>query len=223
RSPSIESFGSSESMHIPATSAPRSSPSSPTTEHIPHDVLRASSPVLDNDGPAAPEYAAPHRFYLKDGNLKLELDDGTFYNVHRYFFETHAPRFADECIREGRHATARLPNVSGVDFERLLAIIYPSELGKCDICTVQEWASVLRLARRWSISSLSELAIREIKPKASTIDKVALAREFDFGKAWLLPAFLDLCTRPRWIQHEEAERLGLRTVVEIGRVREEAR
>ena len=37
-----------------------------------------------------------------------------------------------------------------------------SELGVCDIRTVDEWTSVLRLACKWSVASLRQVAFREI-------------------------------------------------------------
>ena len=52
------------------------------------------------------------------------------YNVHRYFFETYAPNFADEHLRDLAVSDAstiiKLPNVFNVDFERFLSIIYPT-------------------------------------------------------------------------------------------------
>ncbi|TRM68875.1 hypothetical protein BD626DRAFT_579628 [Schizophyllum amplum] len=214
RSPSVESFGSAESMSIPASPSTAESPVLPpamSDEVVEPRVFSADDRELD----------VQHRFYLKDGNVKFELDDGKLYNVHRYFFDTHAPQFAAEHLR-GRHSEhIKLHDVSSVDFERLLSIIYPTELGKCDIHTVDEWTSVLRLATKWSISSLRDLAIQEIAPKASAIDKVVIAREFNLGKAWLLPAFTEICDADKWVNYEDAQRLGLRAVVEIGRIRAE--
>ena len=170
----------------------------------------------------------------------MQLDDGTLYNVHRYFFETHAPSFADEYLPKGGTASIKLPGVSSVDFERFLSIVYPTcvffsfsyplhpqshyrKLGRCDIHTVDEWTSVLRLATKWSIGSLRDLAIEEIEPKASPFDKVCVAREFDQGQNWLVPAFVDICSRSESLTRAEAERLGLPTVVEVSRIREEVK
>ena len=52
------------------------------------------------------------------------------YNVHRYFFETYAPKFADEHLQDlalsDDSTIIKLPNVFNVDFERFLSIIYPT-------------------------------------------------------------------------------------------------
>lgn len=162
-----------------------------------------------------------HRFYLEDGNLELELDDGKTYKVHRYFFQTHSPAFTARYLSEEPKDIVHLPNVSSVDFEQFLSLIYPSEIGECDIQAVDQWTSVLRLATKWTFPRLRALAIREIEPQATAIDKVAIAREFGFGNAWLLPAFTAICQSSSWLTYDEAARLGLRTAVEIGRIREE--
>ncbi|TRM68877.1 hypothetical protein BD626DRAFT_562703 [Schizophyllum amplum] len=218
RSPSVQSFASAESMSIPATSTPGSPLMQPVSAcetvmpHVPALALEDEFKLK----------ARHDRFYLKDGNLTFEVGDGTLYNVHRYFFENYAPKFATDHLSDAETEVVRLPDVANVDFQRFLSMIYPTELGKCDIQTVDEWTSVLRLATKWSVSSLRELAIQEIAPKASAIDKVVIAREFDLGKAWLLPAFTAICSAPKWLEYEEAERLGLRTVVDIGRIREQS-
>ncbi|KAL1712978.1 hypothetical protein EV715DRAFT_277638 [Schizophyllum commune] len=219
RSPSVQSFASADSMSIPATSVPASPVASSTILH--HDDM----PRVITATPDSTEHEIPqtHRFYLKDGNIKFELDDGSLYNVHRYFFETHAPTFAEEYLDCEASAPVKLSGVCSVDFERFLSMIYPTALGKFDITTVDEWTSILRLATRWSVFGLRDLAIEELKPKATPFDKVVIAREFELGKDWLLPAFVDICERPQWLNRVEAERLGLSTVVEIGRIREEAR
>lgn len=185
------------------------------------DAPRVS--ILEHENEHVPSEGTQHRFYLKDGNLKFELDDGTLYNVHRYFFDAYAPNFAAEALGGETSEAVKLHDISSIDFERFLSMIYPTELGVCDIQTVDEWTSVLRLAARWSISSLRDLAIRNIEPIASPIDKIVIAREFNLGRGWLLPAFAAICDAPKWLEYVEAERLGLRTVVEIGRIREAQR
>ncbi|KAI4524608.1 hypothetical protein K525DRAFT_360816 [Schizophyllum commune Loenen D] len=221
RSPSVQSFASADSMSIPATSVPASPVASSTILHhddmpLPYEEDAPRVAAAEHDGPNASGFVAPdateiaqtHRFYLKDGNIK---------------FDTHAPSFAIEYLPNGGTVPIKLPGVSSVDFERVLSIIYPTKLGRCDIHTVDERTSVLRLATRCSIASLHDLAIEEIEPKASPVDKVCVAREFDQGQNWLVPAFVDICSRSESLTRAEAERLGLPTVVEISRIREEVK
>ncbi|TRM68919.1 hypothetical protein BD626DRAFT_2927 [Schizophyllum amplum] len=208
RTSSVQSFASAEDMSSSFT------PPSPDG-----DLSNHSSNTSQTSG----HVCKSARFYLPDGNLELQLDDGTTYRVHRHFFDAHSPTFAAAYLDDTHATTIHLPDVSSVDLDRFLSLIYPSALGERDIEAVDEWTSVLRLATKWSIPSLRALAIREIEPKATAIDKVVIAREFDLGSSWLAPAISAICASPRWLEYSEAERLGLRSVVEIGRIREEQR
>lgn len=222
-SPSVESFSSTESVSIPATVASKTS-SLPGSDAggspASNSELDAHAQPCDDGRGQVPDRASK-LFYLSDGNVQFELDDGTLYKVHRYFFDKHCPTFAAQYLQDGVQDVVKLLGVRSVDFDRFLAMIYPSELGQCDIHTVDEWTSILRLATKWSMPALRALAIREIEPQASPVDKVVIAREFSLGETWLAPAFTAICDAPKWIEYEDAQRLGLRTVVEIGRIREE--
>ena len=55
-----------------------------------------------------------------------QLDDGTLYNVHRHFFERHAPRFAELYLRGEQQDILEIHDVSSIDFQRFLSIIYPT-------------------------------------------------------------------------------------------------
>ncbi|KAL1687889.1 hypothetical protein GGG16DRAFT_61161 [Schizophyllum commune] len=208
RSPSVQSFASVDTISIAFTSTPGSPVSNSAAPHGEHEETDVAEQA--------------HRFYLKDGNLKIQLDEGTFYNVHRHFFERHAPRFAENYLRGEQPDLIQLHDVSSVDFQRFLSIIYPSDLGICDIYTVDEWTSVLRLASQWSVARLRDVAIREIGALGPTpIESIVIAREFGLGPTWLVPAFVALCRASEPLGYEDAERLGLRTVVEIARINRE--
>ncbi|KAL1751179.1 hypothetical protein FB107DRAFT_174278, partial [Schizophyllum commune] len=153
------------------------------------------------------------------------LDDGTIYNVHRYFFDAYSSRFAEDYLAEidlvdEEDNAITLSDVGRQDFDRFLSVIYPSAISVRDIHTADEWLSVLRLATRWSFDDLRALSLHELEPIASAVDKVVIAREL--GKPeWLVPALVDVCMAPEWLNLEDAERLGMPTVVEVGRIREE--
>ncbi|KAL1672059.1 hypothetical protein EV122DRAFT_284342 [Schizophyllum commune] len=87
-SPSEQSFDSRGDVSAALTSTPES------------PVPERAAPRVEHEDTAIPVLS--HRFYLDDGTLKLELDNGTLYNVHRYFFERHAPLFAEKYLR-GEH------------------------------------------------------------------------------------------------------------------------
>ncbi|KAL1725244.1 hypothetical protein EV714DRAFT_221731 [Schizophyllum commune] len=197
RPSSVRSFASNESISLPPSTTP-------------------TAPVMI-------PFPGNPRFNLSDGNIKFKLDDGSVYNVHRSFFEAHSPKFAAEFLCNSHAEVVRLPEISSVDFERFLSMIYPTAIGEFDVHTVAEWSSVLRLATKWSFDHLRTLALRKVEAIATAVDKIVLAREFDFGDAWIEPALKALCAAPGWLEYEEAERLGLRTVFEIGLAREKLR
>ncbi|KAL1679061.1 hypothetical protein EV122DRAFT_210872 [Schizophyllum commune] len=191
--------------------------STPTSPIVPGYVdVSGGEAILQSSTDSTPKRES-HRFYLEDGNLELELDDGTLYNVHRYFFKKYAPAFGELYLDGATEKPVRVPKVASLDLDRYF------EPGSCDICTVEEWTSILRLATAWSVPSLRQLAIRKIEPKATPVDKIVIAREFDLGEKWLLPAFTDICSAPHWLDYEDAQRLDMRTVVELARIREGSR
>ncbi|KAL1687887.1 hypothetical protein GGG16DRAFT_116533 [Schizophyllum commune] len=220
RSPSIQSFMSTDSLSMLASPTPESLATSSSALHG-DDAPRATAATEFDDEPVAQSAPQAHRFYLKDGNVKFKLDDGMMYNVHRYFFDKHAPSFSHEYLREGAGDIVALQGVSSTDLDRFLTMVYPSDIGDCDIHTVDEWTSVLRLAVKWSIPNLRARALREIEPRATPVEKVVIGREFALGEAWLLPAFVAICGARECLGYADAARLGLRTVVEIGRIRED--
>ncbi|TRM68864.1 hypothetical protein BD626DRAFT_391988 [Schizophyllum amplum] len=160
------------------------------------------------------------RYFIDARVVKIKLDDGTLYQVFRHFFEQHSPIFVEEYLSNEDADYIHLADVTRIDFDRFLSLMYPSALGKCDVKTPEEWISVLRLATKWSFVDLRVLAIGQLRFDATPIDRIAAARELDVPE-WLLPAFIDVCMAPKWLTQEDAERLGLSTVVEIGRIREE--
>ncbi|KAL1759886.1 hypothetical protein FB107DRAFT_270616 [Schizophyllum commune] len=205
RSPSVQSFASADTVSIAFTSTPGSPAMPPVSDDAAARAMHEATDVA----------AQPHRFYLDVRSLKLKLDDDTFYHVHRYFFERHAPRFAEQYLCGETPDIIEVHDVLSVDFQRFL------DLGVCDIRTVDEWSSVLRLATKWSVSSLRDVAMREIGAlRPSPIDTIVIAREFGLGQTWLVPAFVALCKSSEPLGFEDAERLGLRTAIEIGRLRE---
>ncbi|KAL1744988.1 hypothetical protein HDZ31DRAFT_37350, partial [Schizophyllum fasciatum] len=168
------------------------------------------------------------RFFLDARTVEFVLDDGTLYRVFRHSLDAHSPTFVSQCLTGRSEDTpVRLSNISAVDFDRFLAMIYPTEPATCELNKPEEWLSVLRLAHKWSFAALRSRAIREIQLAGRAVDKIIVAREFndlDELQQWLLPAFKEACTAPGWlstISAGEAERLGAGTVLHIAQIREE--
>ncbi|KAL1729740.1 hypothetical protein EV714DRAFT_273432 [Schizophyllum commune] len=170
------------------------------------------------------------RFYVDSRTIELQLDDSTLYRVFRQPFETHSTGFtATYLAGHADDEPIQLPGVASKDLDRFLSLIYPSEIATCELSTADEWLSVLRLAHKWSFSALRTRAIREVHLAGSAVNKIAAAREFadiEELQGWLLPAFKEACSAPRWLRLaslQDAECLGAGTILAIARMREEAR
>lgn len=88
------------------------------------------------------------------------------------------------------------------------------------IQAIEDWIALLSISTRYVFDQIRELAITEIsKQMLDPVKKVMLANKFNIPQ-WLPPAFMDLCKRPEPISDNDAETLGLRTVVRVARARE---
>ncbi|KDQ59052.1 hypothetical protein JAAARDRAFT_108596, partial [Jaapia argillacea MUCL 33604] len=165
------------------------------------------------------------KYFLSDGSLSILVED-TLFKVHLSFLIRDSALFESALSQpkkgmNGFHIVT-LDGVKAVDFERFLGVIYPSRFDKHDASTFEEWSSILHLATQWGYESIRSLAIREIFPLCSPIDKIVLGREYDISD-WLRDAYIAVCERREPITLEEARRLGLEEVVKISKARHELR
>ncbi|KDQ58991.1 hypothetical protein JAAARDRAFT_205981 [Jaapia argillacea MUCL 33604] len=159
-------------------------------------------------------------YNFEDGNV-LFLVENTLFKVHAFFFQRDSSRFKDLPSKAVCPLTnpIHLDNVTSVDFERFLGVLYPTCFDEHNAKTVEEWSSILTLATQWGFSSIRTLAIRELSGAASPVDKIALAHKFDVPE-WLKDAYVDICGRSHTLALEEGERLGLPEVIKISEARE---
>jgi hypothetical protein len=83
--------------------------------------------------------------------------------------------------------------------------------------TVSEWTSILDLAVKWDFESIKTLAIKELAPIASSIDKIILGRKYHVTE-WLSEAYRDICLRQKPLTNEEGMRLGMEDVIKISAI-----
>jgi hypothetical protein len=73
------------------------------------------------------------------------------------------------------------------------------------------------------MSQLESLCIQYLKPLTSAVEKIAIAKKFNFGQKhhedWLIPAYVNLCSRDTPLSLEEAEQLDMPTVIMVWNVR----
>ncbi|KIL60462.1 hypothetical protein M378DRAFT_168063 [Amanita muscaria Koide BX008] len=173
----------------------------------------ASSPADSN--------VRPHdRFFFSDGSLYL-LVENSLYCVHRFLFEIHASMFPVRELETSLINPYVLGDVKQIDFDRLLASLYPRTLWVEETETTQDWISVLGLASKWGFESLRSRAISKIEQTLdSPIDMVTLGRQYGIP-AFLLPGYAVLCQSTVPLSDEEGLRLGVEDVLKIYRIRHE--
>ncbi|KAG8744327.1 hypothetical protein FRC10_010307 [Ceratobasidium sp. 414] len=114
-----------------------------------------------------------------------------------------------------------MQGVSASDFECLMTVLYASHFSAHQ--PEPEGSLIIpafRLANMWHFAELCAY----LKPLAervlNDVDKIVFAREFKVAE-WLAPAHARLCLREEKITAEEAEKLGLSSLLYISRFREE--
>ncbi|KAM6502701.1 hypothetical protein JOM56_002678, partial [Amanita muscaria] len=163
----------------------------------------------------------PHdRFFFADGSLYLLVED-SLYCVHKFLFEIHATMFPVPELETSLTKPYVLGDVKKIDFDRLLASLYPRTLWVEETETTQDWISVLGLASKWGFESLRSRAISKIEQTLdSPIDMVTLGRQYGIP-AFLLPGYAVLCQSTVPLSEEEGLRLGVEDVLKIYRIRHE--
>jgi hypothetical protein len=169
-------------------------------------------------------YPRSTKFWFTDGTVIFRVEN-MLYNVHRYFFEHHSEHFKKLLASYWFSPVSHLflPEIKIVEFERLLSVFYPTDLTKSDITTVEGWTSVLALSYKYTMSQLESLCIQKLQLLTTAVEKIAIAKKYNFGRKhhqnWLIPAYVNLCSRNTPLSLEEAEQLDMPTVIMVWNVR----
>jgi hypothetical protein len=95
-------------------------------------------------------------------------------------------------------------------------------LGVTHITHLSEWTDVLRLSSKWEFNDLRSATIKAMRPLASCVDRIALARTYEIAE-WLPDAFEEVLAREEDLMVDEAKRIPLEDIVAIARGRREVR
>ncbi|TFK62053.1 hypothetical protein BDN72DRAFT_777577, partial [Pluteus cervinus] len=112
--------------------------------------------------------------------------------------------------------------VSVVDLERFLAVLLPTEYGQYEATSFDEWASILKVAHQWEFESIFKLALENIEPVSSPVDKVVIGNAYKIPD-WATEARILLCRREEPITLEEAVRMGIEEAMNISTTRHRIR
>jgi len=89
---------------------------------------------------------------------------------------------------------------------------------------IEDWSDILELAHEWAFVQVRRLAIRELqKLTMPTAERIALYLKFQVGCEYLVPLYVELCSRSETLGLDEAELIGLPVAIIIFRLREELR
>ncbi|KAI0078035.1 hypothetical protein K474DRAFT_1706761 [Panus rudis PR-1116 ss-1] len=193
-------------------------------------MIQSENSIADADGSERLERDS--EYYFDDQLITFAVERKLF-RVHRYFLVRDSEFFRDLFsipsppgeIVEGTSddRPIRLEGVKIDEFRCLLRFFYDSTYG-CSIITLEDWISLLSISTRYIFTKIRDLAVLRISTQSAVtpIQKITLAHQFDIPQ-WIPPALVDLCKRQEPIDDEEAECLGIRTVVKIAQARELAR
>ncbi|KDQ58997.1 hypothetical protein JAAARDRAFT_649979, partial [Jaapia argillacea MUCL 33604] len=162
-------------------------------------------------------------FYFRDKMVFFLVED-TVFKVHSFFFERDSEYFRTMFRLHVTSSESRpiVLDVSIASFESFLGVLYPVHFARHVATTANEWIAILALATEWSFATIRTLAMRELFPLASPIDKVIVGIRYDM-KEWLNDAYIAICERPEALTRQEGERLGLDEVIKISKMRQDAR
>jgi len=182
------------------------------------------------------------KFYFPDGNLVLKVEN-TLFRVYKYVLVRHSSVFADILTPVIKDEPEPAGNVSKygvegvtddnpivlegivcVDFEALLYFIFPMELGsnvRLTYFTKDQCAGALGLAKRWEIHDIRPSITEHLcKPNLGVSDKelLILATVHGLKHQKILETIERICKLSGFLDQETAEKLGIETTVNIGRL-----
>ncbi|KAJ7125379.1 hypothetical protein C8R44DRAFT_618953 [Mycena epipterygia] len=155
------------------------------------------------------------RFWHADGNLQIHLGNME-YRLHRYLFNK-ARSFP---TLWGAPLEPLYLSESKIDFDRFLSVLYPLDYSEEECKTAEEWASVLRLADKWSMQDVRRLAINRLESCAGPVDKIALGHRYNVPN-WLGPAYLALAMRKEPVTSAEGLKMGVEALVRIAALKDD--
>jgi hypothetical protein len=171
-------------------------------------------------------------YFLVGGDLFVMVDHVQF-RIHRYFFDRESPYFRRLLATPATPGAQRpgtsestslvLDDLKPSEFARFLWVFYNPKFSIYN-ASVDEWATILRLAHRWTFHEVKDLAVRELqKLDSPTIDRIVLYHACEVDRNLLLPQYAALCQREQPLELDEGKRLGLETTLMIATAREYAR
>ncbi|KAK6974380.1 BTB domain-containing protein [Favolaschia claudopus] len=187
------------------------------------------TPDVQSAEPLVPRHSDKYYF---DDSLSIFLVGNQLYKIHRHFLRKESAvfdgMFASPPGADGEDGCtdARaipLPDVTRSEFEALLNFFY-EETFQRDKASTEEWVDLLAISTRFDFQRLRERAIDALDDllsgrKGHPIQRISLAEKHDIP-GWLRIAYVDICERGPPLNESEAEKIGMRKTILLGRARE---
>ena len=107
-----------------------------------------------------------------------------------------------------------------IERARLINFFYRT-IGEFRARTVDDWIAVLELSTMWGFADIREVAIKKLGSLTmDPVHKIVTQMRYDIERAWSLDAFDALCRRPKPLDIEEGERLGVEVLAKVASTRE---
>ncbi|EIW80274.1 hypothetical protein CONPUDRAFT_82586 [Coniophora puteana RWD-64-598 SS2] len=169
-------------------------------------------------------YRRHHQYFLRGGDVRFIVEN-TLFQVHKFFFERESQFFAKMFSAPPDSAKADayiIKKVKADDFAQLLWVFYNPRYSLYE-ATVDEWLVILDLAKSWGFQEIETLVIRELEEQSmDPVDKIAMYDKYGVDRRYVVPAYAHLASRPKYLSREEGNKLGLRVVIDVNHIREDA-
>ncbi|KDQ32889.1 hypothetical protein PLEOSDRAFT_175315 [Pleurotus ostreatus PC15] len=184
----------------------------------------SSTPVALTKVPTMPPVRKHDTYYFADGSVIIQVGEVLF-NLHQSILTLHSKQKFVELGLAFRTYSAPLvlKGVNLKDFECLLCVLYPQNLGiEEETRTVEQWVSIMKQAHMWDIEPLKQRAAKHLSTMTiPPAERVNLYQNCAMGTSPdLLPALLALSQQEAPVGLEDARLLGLETFTKLVRIRE---
>ncbi|KAF9497588.1 hypothetical protein BDN71DRAFT_1444781 [Pleurotus eryngii] len=174
--------------------------------------------------PPAPPVRKHDSYYFADGSVAIQVDEVLF-NLHQSILTLHSKqKFVELGLAFRTYSAPLILNgVNLKDFECLLGVLYPQNLGiEEETRTVEQWVSIMKQAHMWGIEPLKRRAAKHLSTMSMPpAERVNLYQHCAMGTSPdLLPALLALCQQEASVGLEDARLLGLETFTKLVHIRE---
>ncbi|KAG6908821.1 hypothetical protein DXG01_003174 [Tephrocybe rancida] len=164
---------------------------------------------------------------IRHTDFYMEMVEDVLYRVPTYLFRSETAFFhslldaPDSSF--GDEKVILRDDVTALDFQALLKLLYPMTFTVVRTLSDSEWISVLKVSTKWLMLEIRRMAIEHLSSAPLPIvDRITLARECSI-LPWLHSAYLALLdVKSELSEHDEVtrERIGLESTLKLHRARE---